>query len=79
MWDDTTGIEGMELEEAELMIAALADHITRPEFIYLHQWQAGDLLIWNNYTIQHRAIQDYALPHRRLMYRTTFADIGPPT
>ena len=72
MRDDTTGIEGMEPEEADLMIAALADHITRPEFIYRHQWQAGDLLIWDNCTVQHRAIQDYALPHRRLMHRTTF-------
>ena len=79
MRDDTTGIEGMEQEEADLLIAALADHITRPEFIYRHQWQAGDLLIWDNCTVQHRAIQDYALPHRRLMHRTTFADIGPPT
>ena len=78
MRDDTTGIEGMEQEEADLLIAALADHITRPEFIYRHQWQAGDLLIWDNCTVQHRAIQDYALPHRRLMHRTTFADIRPP-
>ena len=79
MRDDTTGIEGIKQEEADLMIAALAEHITRPEFIYRHQWQAGDLLIWDNCTVQHRAIQDYALPHRRLMHRATFADIGPPT
>ena len=79
MRDDTTSIEGMEQKEADLLIAALADHITRPEFIYRHQWQAGDLLIWDNCTVQHRAIQDYALPHIRLMHRTTFADIGPPT
>ena len=78
MRDDTTSIEGMEQKEADLLIAALADHITRPEFIYRHQWQAGDLLIWDNCTVQHRAIQDYALPHRRLMHRTTFADIRPP-
>ena len=78
MRDDTTGIEGIKQEEADLMIAALAEHITRPEFIYRHQWQAGDLLIWDNCTVQHRAIQDYALPHRRLMHRTTFADIRPP-
>ena len=78
MRDDTTGIEGVEQDEADLMIAALADHITRPEFIYRHQWQAGDLLIWDNCTVQHRAIQDYALPHRRLMHRTTFAANGAP-
>ena len=78
MRDDATGIDGMEQDEADLMIAALADHITRPEFIYRHRWQAGDLLIWDNCTVQHRAIQDYALPHRRLMHRTTFAANGAP-
>ena len=78
MRDDATGIDGMEQDQADLMIAALADHITRPEFIYRHRWQAGDLLIWDNCTVQHRAIQDYALPHRRLMHRTTFAANGAP-
>ena len=78
MRDDATGIDGMEQDEADLMIAALADHITRPEFIYRHRWQAGDLLIWDNCTVQHRAIQDYALPVRRLMHRTTFAANGAP-
>ena len=78
MRDDTTGIEDMPAEEAQGMIAALADHIVRPEFIYRHQWRAGDVLIWDNCTVQHKAIQDYALPHRRLMHRTTFAANGVP-
>jgi len=71
MRDDCTGIEGMEPEEAQALIAALADHIVKPAFIYRHQWQAGDLLLWDNCTVQHRAIQDYDLPLRRLMHRTT--------
>ena len=71
MRDDCTGIEGMEAEEAEALIAALADHIVKPAFIYRHQWRPGDLLIWDNCTVQHRAVQDYDLPRRRLMCRTT--------
>ena len=27
--------------------------------------------MWDNYCAQHRAIKDYALPQRRLMYRVT--------
>lgn len=73
MRDDCTGIAGMPQDEAERMIAALADHIVRPDFVYRHQWRPGDLLIWDNCTVQHMAIQDYALPDRRLMHRTTFA------
>ena len=73
MRDDCTGIEGMEPEEAEALICALADHIVKPAFIYRHRWRVGDLLMWDNCTVQHRAIQDYELPQRRLMHRTTRA------
>ncbi len=72
MRNDCTGLIGVEDEEAQLLIAALADHIIRPEFVYRHQWQPGDLLLWDNCTVQHKAIQDYDLPLRRLMHRTTF-------
>jgi alpha-ketoglutarate-dependent taurine dioxygenase len=77
MRDDCTGIEGMEGEEAEVLIVALADHIIKPAFIYRHQWRAGDLLMWDNCTVQHRAIQDYDLPQRRVMHRTTMGGSVP--
>ncbi|WP_089936238.1 TauD/TfdA family dioxygenase [Candidatus Entotheonella palauensis] len=73
MRNDCTGIVDLPDDEAQLLIAALADHIVRPEFIYRHQWHPGDLLLWDNCTVQHMAIQDYDLPLRRLMHRTTFA------
>ena len=28
--------------------------------------------MWDNCTVQHQAVQDYQLPLRRLMHRTTF-------
>jgi taurine dioxygenase len=77
MRDDCVGIEGLEREEAEALIAALADHIVKPAFVYRHQWQPGDLLLWDNCTVQHRAVQDYDLPHRRLMHRTTMGGAVP--
>ena len=77
MRDDCTGIEGIEPEEAEALIAALAEHIVKPALIYRHQWRPGDLLLWDNCTVQHRAIQDYDLPHRRLMHRTTMGGATP--
>ena len=75
--DDCVGIDGMEREEAEALIAALADHIAKPAFVYRHQWQPGDLLLWDNCTVQHRAVQDYDLPQRRLMHRTTMDGAVP--
>jgi taurine dioxygenase len=77
MRDDCTGIEGLDDEEARALICALADHIAKPAFIYRHQWQVGDLLLWDNCTVQHRAIQDYDLPQRRLMHRTTMGGAAP--
>ena len=77
MRDDCISIEGMEAEEAEALIAALADHIVKPAFIYRHQWRPGDLLMWDNCTVQHRAVQDYDLPRRRLMHRTTMGGAVP--
>src|SRR6185437_14110148 len=77
MRDDCTGIESVEPEEAEALVCALADHIVKPAFICRHQWQVGDLLMWDNCTAQHRAIQDYDLPQRRLMHRTTMGGSVP--
>ena len=77
MRDDCTGIEGMESDEAEALIAALADHIVKPAFVYRHQWRPGDVLMWDNCMVQHRAIQDYDMPQRRLMHRTTMGGAVP--
>jgi taurine dioxygenase len=74
MRDDCTGIEGLERDEAEALITALADHIVKPAFVYRHQWRPGDLLMWDNCTVQHRAIQDYDLPQRRLTERVNDFD-----
>jgi taurine dioxygenase len=71
MRNDCTGIASMQEEEALALIAALADHITRPEFVYRHHWRVGDLVVWDNCTAQHKAVLDYDLPQRRLMWRTT--------
>ena len=42
-----------------------------------HQWRRGDVLLWDNCLVQHRAIQDYDLPLRRLMHRTTMGGATP--
>jgi taurine dioxygenase len=77
MRDDCVGIDGVDQAEAEALIAALADHIVKPAFIYRHQWRRGDVLMWDNCTAQHRAIQDYDMPRRRLMHRTTMGGVVP--
>lgn len=69
--DDCTGIVGKDERTAQALIEALADHIVRPDFVYQHHWRVGDVVAWDNCTVQHRAVQDYDLPQRRLLWRTT--------
>ena len=58
-------------DEARELITMLCRHCTRESQIYRHQWQVGDVLIWDNCTAQHVAIGDYKLPQRRFLYKTT--------
>jgi taurine dioxygenase len=67
----TSHIVGMAPAESEKFLAELYAHIVQPEFVYTHSWRPGDLLMWDNAAVQHKATFDYDLPMRRLMYRTT--------
>ncbi len=67
----TSGLVGMHKDEGDALLAELYQHIIKPEFVYTHRWQPGDLLMWDNCAVQHKATFDYDLPLRRLMYRTT--------
>lgn len=67
----TTRILGIPDEESAQTLKFLFEHIVKPDFIYRHHWQVGDLLLWDNCSTQHKAVFDYALPLRRRMERTT--------
>lgn len=73
----TASIAGLPAEESERVLNLLFEHVARPEFIYRHQWRAGDFLIWDNCSTQHKAVFDYALPQRRRMERTTLTGTAP--
>jgi taurine dioxygenase len=66
------GIEDMAQEEALALIDELAERTVEERFRYEHRWRVGDLLMWDNCTVQHLASFDYKWPqHRRLMHRVT--------
>jgi taurine dioxygenase len=73
----TASIAGLAPEESERVLNLLFEHVSRPEFTYRHQWRAGDFLIWDNCSTQHKAMFDYALPQRRRMERTTLTGTAP--
>ncbi len=69
-------IEGMDLREGWALLTRLRDWATRPEFVYRHEWQPGDLVIWDNTGTMHRALP-YDADSGRLMYRTQISGDEP--
>lgn len=53
------------------LLDELMSHITRPEFVYVHEWAAGDLVIWDNRCLMHAATWFDAEKQQRVMWRTT--------
>jgi alpha-ketoglutarate-dependent 2,4-dichlorophenoxyacetate dioxygenase len=64
-------LEGLPLDEGRALLRTLLDHVTQPEFCYRHEWQEGDLVVWDNRCVLHRATPYDTTRHKRLMQRTT--------
>ena len=69
----TCGIEGMPQDEALALVDRLIAAATRPEFTYLHRWQAGDVVMWDNRATLHRGRPWPDNLHPRHMVRTTIS------
>jgi taurine dioxygenase len=63
------GIPGMDDEAALALVAALMDHATQPKYEYRHRWRPGDMVIWDNRSVLHKANTDYDMAERRFLYR----------
>ncbi len=64
-------VEGLPIEEGCALLRTLLDHVTQPEFRYRHDWREGDLIVWDNRCVLHRATPYDTARHKRLMQRTT--------
>ena len=66
----TEEVVGLPKEESDRLLVALFDHSEKPEFVYEHIWNVGDVLLWDNRCSSH-ARTDFPDGERRLMLRTT--------
>ena len=64
-------IADLPIDEDRALIKRLLDHVTQPEFVYRHEWSEGDLVIWDNRCVLHRATPYDTVRHKRFMQRTT--------
>jgi alpha-ketoglutarate-dependent taurine dioxygenase len=62
-------ILGMDPLDGEELLIRLRDFATRPQFSYRHEWQVGDLVMWDNTGSLHRATP-YPLDCGRMLHRT---------
>ena len=69
-------VEGMDLEEGQALLAELLERSTRPEHVYRHEWGLGDLVIWDNRGVLHRAAP-YDPSSGRDMHRTSLVGDEP--
>ena len=58
------GIPGLKREESRRLLQTLLEHVvSEPQRVYQHQWREGDLLVWDNRALLHRACPyDYSEP-----------------
>lgn len=66
----TTRIVGIPEDESRALLAELFAHTSEDSLVYRHQWQAHDMVFWDNRSVTHLAAgtPDHL---RRKLYRTT--------
>jgi alpha-ketoglutarate-dependent taurine dioxygenase len=61
-------IVGLPRPKGTNLLQKLYTHALQPEFIYAHRWAKGDVVVWHNASLMHRAAN--ISPARRILYRT---------
>jgi len=70
---------GWSREAGRAFIREINEFATQPKYCYSHAWRDGDLVIWDNRCVLHRATAYDTVNHKRLMQRTTVAGDAPTT
>ena len=68
-----THIVGWPVEEGRTLLRELLEWATQPQFVYRHEWQLHDLVMWDNVSCLHRGRPWDGCNHRRVMHRTTLS------
>jgi len=69
-------IVGLPKRKGVQLLASLYAHALKPEFIYAHAWRPGDVLVWDNLSLMHRA-EDTSVS-ARVLHRTHTRWHGTP-
>lgn len=67
----TSHVEGWPVEKGEALLRELLEFATQAQFVYRHRWQSGDMVMWDNRCLVHRAVANFEIDrHVRVLNRT---------
>lgn len=67
----TSHVEGWSVAEGEELLEQLQVFATQEQFIYRHRWRPGDLVMWDNRCLLHRALPNFEMDrYARVLNRT---------
>jgi alpha-ketoglutarate-dependent 2,4-dichlorophenoxyacetate dioxygenase len=70
-------IVGWPVEEGRALLKELLAFCAQPQFVYRHAWREGDLVVYDNRCLLHRATPYDIARYKRVLQRTTVSDSGP--
>lgn len=69
------GFKGFHSRTFEALNAIFQEQVTRPENTVRWNWEAGDVIIWDNRSTQHYAAADYGTADRRVKRITVVGEV----
>jgi len=69
-------VVGLDVEEGRALLADLVSRATRSERVLRHEWEIGDMVIWDNRGVIHR-VSKYESSSARELHRATVAGDEP--
>jgi taurine dioxygenase len=67
-------IEGLEASQSDEVIDELVERMIVPDAGYTHEWRVGDIVIWDNRCLVHKAAGDYAPEEDRIHWRVSIKE-----
>jgi len=68
----------LPVAEGRAILSELLTHATQRQFVYTHRWRVGDLVMWDNRCLLHRAVANFEMnKHRRILHRTVVRGTVP--
>ena len=62
-------VEGMDRTESDALLDYLFRHQAQDKYLYTHEWNEGDVLMWDNIGTTHNAVADYGPDEHRFILR----------